>query len=529
VKARPFLQGAGLAALYMAPFAADFLTPSLGYAYHRLYPLTPIFRAILFLTLLLWLVGGLAFVALERLSPRWSRFFWFFPIVLFPWLVFHFAAGVLNNLPSIAITLLHFGRLTTVAIAIVALVLLLMASKMYERCIAGVRVCYMVAGFGLLVIIPRVGFHAFESAPREKSGFLHDRLPAVSPSAPRIVWLLMDELSYDQAFAARAPDLQLPNFDRLAQSSITFSDLQPDGGETAKVLPSLLLGRPITELHAPYPGLPSYRSTPTGNWQRFNEYDTIFAIAHSLGWTTGVAGWYNPYCRLLPDVLDRCYWVYTEPVGTDLATGLTTTKSVSENMWAMVPAKLNAILQRPTNEAVRTHADDYASVMAHAEDLIEDSRIRFAFVHLPVPHPPGIYDRKRHTIRDGGTYLDNLALADQTLAQLRNVIQSTPAARNTALIVSSDHSWRTSMWKPSPFWSTEAERATNGGKFDPRPVLIVRLPGEDTSVKISKSVNVLIVHNIVEGLLHGQIRTPADLADLVNHQPQASENVQAGN
>jgi len=436
---------------------------------------------------------------------------------------------VSNDVPRIAITLLHLGLLTTLAIAQAALLLLLMASKMYERWVTGVRVCYMVAGFGLLVIVPRVGLHAFDYAPHEKSGFLHDRLPAVSPSAPRIIWVLMDELSYDQAFATRPPDLQLPNFDRLVQSSITFSDLQPDGDETVKILPSLLLGRPITDLHTPYPGLPSYRSTSTGSWQRFNEYDTIFAVAHSLGWTTGVAGWYNPYCRLLPNVLDRCFWIYSEPVGSDLATGLTTTKSVSENMWAMVPAKLNAILQRSTNEGVQTHADDYTSVMAHAEDLIEDSRIRFAFVHLPVPHPPGIYDRKRHTMSNRGTYLGNLALADQALAQLRNVIQSTPAARNTALIVSSDHSWRTSMWKPSPFWSPEAERATHGGKFDPRPVLMVHLPGSDTGQVIAKPVNVLVVHPILESLLRGQIRTQTDLVDLVNHQSQGRANVQLGN
>ena len=100
-------------------------------------------------------------------------------------------------------------------------------------------------------------------------------------------------------------------------------------------------------------------------------------------------------------------------------------------------------MQGPSGELIQTHTDDYASVMAQAKELIEDSRIRFAFVHLPVPHPPGIYDRKRHTMSSSGTYLDNLALADETLAALQNDIQSTPAAGNTTLIVSSDHSWRT--------------------------------------------------------------------------------------
>ena len=204
----------------------------------------------------------------------------------------------------------------------------------------------MAAGFGLLVILPQVGLHALRSGPREPSGFLRDRLPAVSPDAPRIVWLLMDELSYDQTFTARPPGLQLPNFDRLSQSSVRFSNIQPAadpkeaGAATELILPSLLIGKPIVEFRKPYPELPSYRTTANGVWQRFNEHDTIFADAHSLGWTTGVVGWYNPYCRLLPNVLDRCFWVYTEPIMSDASSDLATTKSIPQNLWAMVPHKL---------------------------------------------------------------------------------------------------------------------------------------------------------------------------------------------
>jgi hypothetical protein len=39
---------------YIAPFASDFLTPSLGDAYHHVHPLTSIYRAILVLAMLVW-------------------------------------------------------------------------------------------------------------------------------------------------------------------------------------------------------------------------------------------------------------------------------------------------------------------------------------------------------------------------------------------------------------------------------------------------------------------------------------------
>jgi hypothetical protein len=532
-----------LATLYITLYAADFLNSTLGDAYHRFFPLTTIYRAIFLMTLLLWFSGGLAFLVLEGLSLWWKRIFWILPIVLLPLLFFRSMGAAFFELPRMAIAALRLEHALTPAVAVATLSLLFaasgspVASRIYDGCIRGTRICYMVAGFGLFVIIPRIGLRAFQSAPPEKPGFQRAGLPAVSPSAPRIVWILMDELSYDQIFDSRQPDVLLPNFDRLAQSSVRFSDLQPPaaapgpGAATEAVVPSLLLGKVIVDLRKPYPGPPSYRSTSGGAWQRFDERDTIFATAHSLGWTTGVVGWYNPYCRLLPHVLDRCVWVLSEPLRTDRAGALSTNNSISKNLSVMMPfhATLTRLIHGSTNESLRTHIDDYVSVMSYSKELIQDSHIRFVFIHLPIPHPPGIYDRVHHSIRDHGTYLDNLVLADQSLAALQDVIQSTPAAANTTLIVSSDHSWRTYMWEATPAWSAEAMRVTHGGKFDPRPVLIVHLPGEDGPRVIAKPVNLLIAHDIVEGLLRGQIHTMANINTVTDRQPQEIENAQRGN
>jgi hypothetical protein len=530
------LQGAGFATLYVALFAADFLNPSLGDAYHRFFPLTTIYRAIFFFTLLLWLMGGLAFFKLERLSPRWKRIFWLLPIILLPWLCFRSMSAVWSEsfVSTVSITMLRLGHWATLAFAAVALLLLIIKPKIYDSCVTGVRICYMIAGFGLFLIIPRIGLHALQSGPPEQSGFQSERLPAVSPSAPRVVWILMDELSYDQVFVSRQSDVLLPNFDRLAQSSVVFSNLQPHaaapgpGARTEAILPSLMLGRAIVDLRKPYPGPLHYRSTTDGAWQSFSERDTIFADAHSLGWTTGVAGWYNPYCRLLPHVLDRCVWFYSEPLRSDLSGSLSTRKSVVENMAAMMPLslRLESVMHAAPDDPVQTHIDDYVSVMAQTRALIQDSRIRFAFIHFPIPHPPGIYDRVHHVIRNDGSYLDNLVLADQSLAALRAAIQSTPAAANTTLIVSSDHSWRPWVWQPL---KEEEARATHDGRFDPRAVLIVHLPGQDNGQVISKPVSVLIAHDVIESLLRGHMYAPTDLAALVDHQPQVSANVQVGN
>jgi hypothetical protein len=81
--------------------------------------------------------------------------------------------------------------------------------------------------------------------------------------------------------------------------------------------------------------------------------------------------------------------------------------SVLQNIVAMVPfrEKINVLLHRPISCGTDPHRSDYTAVMAQAEDILNDSRIRFVFVHLPVPHPPGIFNRRLHTLSDHGNYL----------------------------------------------------------------------------------------------------------------------------
>lgn len=160
---------------------------------------------------------------------------------------------------------------------------------------------------------------------------------------------------------------------------------------------------------------------------------------------------------------------------------------------------------------------DYQQVMAQSETLLRDPRIRFVMLHLPVPHTPGIYDRQRHALVAGGNYIDNLVLADETLGQLMSLLQSTPDAAETAVIVSSDHSWRVDYWKKQPDWTAEEKRVSDE-KFDTRPVLMVHLPGTEDAQIVSQPVSAMIVHSILEAMLRGQLHSSVDTAALVGRQ-----------
>ena len=78
----PLLQWAGFAALFIIAYAAEFLTSSLGDAYHRILPLVTIYRALLIATLLVWLLAWLCFAACDRLPIWWKRVAWVVPFCL---------------------------------------------------------------------------------------------------------------------------------------------------------------------------------------------------------------------------------------------------------------------------------------------------------------------------------------------------------------------------------------------------------------------------------------------------------------
>jgi membrane-anchored protein YejM (alkaline phosphatase superfamily) len=151
--------------------------------------------------------------------------------------------------------------------------------------------------------------------------------------------------------------------------------------------------------------------------------------------------------------------------------------------------------------AQQRHVQDYAAIMPQAEALIRDQSINFVFIHLPVPHPPGAYDRNHRG--STGSYIDNLALADKSLGELLTTLAGTAMAAKATVIVCSDHSWRVPMWRSTAVWSKEDEAASHG-RFDPRPVLMIHFPGQQTEEDVAKPYDEIRIHEVIETMLRGQ-------------------------
>jgi hypothetical protein len=312
----------------------------------------------------------------------------------------------------------------------------------------------------------------------------------------RIVWLLFDELSYDQTFDHRFAGLTMPAFDKFRSESVVFSNLKPAGYYTDRVIPSFFLGTPVENIRSTLDGEPQVKLAGSPRWQAFDARATLFSDAQRLGWTTGVVGWYNPYCRILAGTLNYCFW----RMGDGQADGALPDQPVWRNALAPL-AESGRRWNHEPGFAQQKHVQDHASIMPQAEALIRDQSVNFVFIHLPVPHPPGAYDRA-HLGRTG-SYIDNLALADKSLGELLTTLAGTAMAAKTTVIVCSDHSWRVPMWRSTPVWTKEDEAASHG-RFDPRPVLMIHFPGQQTEQAVTWPFDEIRIHEMIETLLRGQ-------------------------
>lgn len=95
-------------------------------------------------------------------------------------------------------------------------------------------------------------------------------------------------------------------------------------------------------------------------------------------------------------------------------------------------------------------------------------------------------------------------------------IGDTKLASATTMVICGDHSWRVPFWRKSPMWAEEDEKIS-GGKFDPRPLLMVHFPGETTPKIITQRFPALQEHDLIELMLR-QPETASGLADWARSQ-----------
>ena len=503
MKARTILTGCGVGVVATIPYMSPLLSPYRFAFYHSLHSLSSVIWGALIDFIVISVLATVFFFYFEKRGNIYRSPIW---VLVAARLVAEIPQFHSSTLWS-ALRLWHSGvPLGLILLAGFALWLLL--PRTYEAMAKGFAILLALAGLSALWIVPELlylGLRHKAVDPVLAHSLPTDDRAAESASlehGPRIVWLVFDELSYDQTFEHRFPGLAMPAFDRLRGKSFLFQDVQPAGYYTERAVPSLLLGQVVDDIRSDPDGRAVLKLSGQKGWSVLDPQATLFGDAKRNGWTSGLVGWWNPYCRILPDTLESCYW------STDESNGIFSTEnSVLENATAPFLSKMRKTAAITVEQK---HRASLQAIMQQGRALIADEKIRFVFIHLPVPHPPGIYDRSTGKMRDAGTYIDNLALADRSLEELISSLNATASAGNTTLIVSSDHSWRVPMWRSIAGLSAEEEAASQG-RFDPRPMLMIHFPQETHEVDVSQPFAQVALHGIIVSILQRHIESASGL------------------
>ena len=483
-----------------------------GHAFSLFAPVLAVFG-------LIWL--ALALMLLSAGSPgRWRVAVWAGLVLITPRILLN-ATKLLWPLDVPA--WVRLPALPWVAAAWVVLVLIWRPANdaYFER---GIRWASTLLGFvgvsGALLLV-ELGWGAWAARGINSPLPLHHPAAAAqarTTAGPRIIWIVFDELSEGQVFERRVPGLALPTFDSLAQQSTVFSHVDPAGTYTERVLPSLFTGRAFGEVRATLTGRLLVPSGRRNQWGSFDQYDTVFRDALDAGYRTAVVGWYNPYCRILPGVLDRCYWSHDIGV-TGVATSNGSFKQNFETAALRIirTGTMGRLLRRNLTdlpvEDPTAHVADFEKLSAAADQQLKDRSDDFVLIHLPIPHPEGIYNRATGQLTtEPSTYIDNLALTDKVLAHIRSLLEAEGEWDSSMVVVMGDHGWRVkTIWRNDPTWTAEEERASMWVKH-PKPAYIVKMPGQKTGSRIDTPFPAVRTRALLDRVMAGNIRTPEDLA-----------------
>lgn len=256
---------------------------------------------------------------------------------------------------------------------------------------------------------------------------------------------------------------------------------------------------------------------------KWSEQSTVFSQARAEGFSSGVAGWYHPYCRILGRSLDWCLWGDLSELATmnDRVSQLTLRQAMlkwtREVLNHMPIFRLRGESQPTTPntselEAKQTHITEFQSVSTKATSLIAKD-LNLILLHFPVPHSPWIYDVSRHTFSADpghGGYLNNVELADRALGEIRNRLEESNRWDSSIVLISSDHWWR--------------ESPLVNGRRDHRIPFMLKLASQKSSLEYQVPVNSIVTRELLMQLLRGNLRNSEDVAMWLDHNSMIAES-----
>ncbi len=514
----------GIATICMLPVLGDIVSPVHITMYHLAGPPSALLLPVLFNLFLL--TGILTFLlCASSAGSHAEAAIWCLLLGLIPWILLRSLSTLYNfDLPH-RVSLSVFALCVLIAVMAWARSSRAKQAPLSRIIRIGSQVLAIAAILGTIMVVQLLWIAWRTRHLNDVSAMTPSAAVALTPHKPRIFWIVFDEMSYDQIFGSRYPGIDLPNLDQFAQQATVFTHAIPAGKFTDVILPSLISGVADEDIRASSDGQHLYLRQPsaTPRWTEFQGNNTVFADARSLDYHPAIVGWYNPYCRLLAPETSSCFWT-----GQTELTPLFPAQNIRDNLFhpavrllREIPGFLFAHHVQPLNQITEAqlHIADYTAIYQAADKVLTAPGLDFVLLHLPIPHPNGIYDRFTGSLTTGrSTYLDNLVLADKYLGHVRDVLQRQGEWDDATILIMGDHSWRTRLiWDTDPRWSAEEQRASHGGQFDDRPFYALKLPHQEKGTRIDSPFHALQTRPLLDALLHQDILTPVQLSAWASH------------
>jgi Sulfatase len=325
-------------------------------------------------------------------------------------------------------------------------------------------------------------------------------LTVPAPSLRRVVWLVFEELDQGITFEARPTGLELPELDRLRRESVYADAARPPAGTTEVSMPALITGRPVVAV-VPVSPNDLELTFADGKTALWSAQPNVFSRARVFGYDTALIGWHLPYARVLGGSLGAADW--RPSVAYEQARGDTVSQAL-RNQWGSLAPPLHVR---------QLSAQRIAELGDLALRTATNGRFGLVLLHLPLPQPPGIYDRTTGRLTTWNftgveaEYLDNLALADRVVGELRRGLERARVDDRTWIVVSSDRWWPASKG--------------HDGQVDHRVPFLVRPPEGGRPAHVDGAFNTLGTHDLVLAILRGSISDTEGAANWLRRYPSA--------
>jgi hypothetical protein len=319
-------------------------------------------------------------------------------------------------------------------------------------------------------------------------------LKTSAPSLRRVVWLVFEELDQKLTFEERPPGLELPELDRLRRESLYADAARPPAGTTEVSMAALITGRPVVAVLPVTPN-DAELTMADGKTVFWSAHPSVFSRARVFGYDGAVVGWQLPYPRVLGASLGAAEWrpsaAYEQTRGVTVGDALL-------NQWASLA---------PPVHVRRLSAERLAELGELAMRAATDGRFGIVLLHLPLPRPPGVYDRATGRLTSWNftgaeaESLDNLALVDRVMGELRRGLVNARLGDRTWIVVSSN--------RRSP-------------AVDHRVPFLVRSPDGGPATHVDGAFNTLGTQDLVLAILRGSITDTVEAATWLRRFPSAS-------